>query len=313
MPPGGDAAAWVAARPLFTRLLAAVIDERGAPAAHGANLRSSLAHYLLWLADDDVDLLTVRVALSDEEIDRYLATEGSQRRRSHRSRVAARSSLRSFRAGHPTIIRPARRTTGEKDSVLPPVEDWEFDVAFAQCEGFRTPVTRFHTRSALVLCRAAGLDGGDARWVRGDDVARRPGAGLWVHVSHPARTRDVPVLARFADTLEDLSSTRGDRCLISDVAAPTAGEVPGALCGMVNRSLGRARSTATVSPGRLRKAWLVEHVGANTPLRTLLGAAGLRSLRAIDDLVVDYAPPLPTKDAHIAWELGGVTRKEDRS
>ena len=45
---------------------------------HNTNLRSNRAHYLLWLADDDADLLTVWVALSDEEIDWHLATEGSQ-------------------------------------------------------------------------------------------------------------------------------------------------------------------------------------------------------------------------------------------
>jgi len=247
--------------------------------------------------------------LSDSEIDRYLATEGSLRRRSHRSRAAVRSSLRSFRVGHPKMFPPARSTTSGKDPVLPPVEDWEFDESLDQCDGFRNPLTRFHTRSVLLLCRGAGLDGGDARWVRGDDVVSRPGAGLWVHVAHPSRTRDVPVLARYATALEDLASTRNGHCLIADVEAPAAGETPGQLCSMVNRALARGKSTATVSPGRLRKAWLVEQVAANTPLRTLLDAAGLRSLRAIDELVTDYAPSPSTKDSHLAWELGGVVRK----
>lgn len=310
-PPSADPVTWALCQPLFAHLLAAVVTARGASFKYGAVHRSNLANYLHWLASDNPEHLTVRIALSDSEIDRYLATEGGLRRRSHRSRVAVRSSLRSFRVGHPKVFRPSRRTGGAKDPVLPPVEDWEFDEALDQCDGFRNPLTRFHTRSILLLCRAAGLDGGDARWVRGEDIVRRSGAGLWVHVAHPTRTRDIPILARYATAIEDLASTRNDRCLIANVEAPATGETPGQLCQLINRSLTRGKSQGSVSPARLRKAWLVEQVAANTPLRTLLLAAGLRSLRTIDELVTEHGPAPAIKDSHLAWELGGVTRKGD--
>jgi len=309
-PTGVETDTWELARPLFAHLLAAVVRQRGASLPYGANHRSNLAHYLTWLAGDDVELLTVGIALSDTEVDRYLATDGRLRRRSHRSRVAVRSSLRGFRVGHPKLFAPTR-VTGAQDSTLPPVEDWEFEAALDQCSGFRNPLTRFHARSVLLLCRSAGLDGGDARWVTGNDVASRPGAGLWVHVAHPTRSRDIPVLARYADALEDLAATRADRCLIANVAPPAQGETPGQLCSMVNRALARGKSSATISPARLRKAWLVEQIAANAPVRSVLQAAGLRSLRSFDELI-DHAPAPATQDAHLAWELGGVIRKDKR-
>jgi len=309
-PTGADPAIWMLARPLFAHLLASVVRQRGTSLPYGANHRSNLAHYLTWLAGYDVELLTVGIALSDTEIDRYLATDGGLRRRSHRSRVAVRSSLRGLRVGQPKLFAPTR-VRGVKDSTLPPVEDWELDAALDQCSGFRNPLTRFHTRSVLLLCRGAGLDGGDTRWVTGNDVMRRPGAGLWVHVAHPTQSRDIPVLARYADALEDLAATRSDHCLIADVTPPAGSETPGQLCSMVNRALARGKSTASVSPARLRKAWLIEQIAANAPVRSVLQAAGLRSLRSFDELI-DHAPAPATKAAHLAWELGGVVRKEKR-
>jgi hypothetical protein len=307
--PKHEAAAFEAARPLACSILSADLASPSYRSDSAIHRRSALANYLAWLAADDEALLSVEVALSDTEIVRYLATDGRVRRTSHRSRVALRSLLRSFRAAFPKLFVPTRVKGGDGGFGLAPMEDWQWDVAWDACAGFRNALTRRHTRALLLLCRSAGLDGGDVRWVTGDDVERRPGAGLWIVVRRPTAERAVPVLARFADRLEDVAVGRDAHTLISDVEAPCGTEVSSALSSLINRQLRRAGQPVPVGADRMRKAWLVEHVAANVPANTLLAAAGLTSLRSIERLVVAFGPAAPSDDAHIAYELGGVENR----
>jgi hypothetical protein len=304
-----DDQAWAAARGFMCQVLAADVAGPNFRTESAIHRRSALGTYLCWLAADDPRLLTIELALGNAEIGRYLATEGIQRRSSHRSRVAMRSMLRSFRACFPDVFAASRISQPGPDPVLAPVEDWQFDIAYEQCDGFRTPATRFHARNLLLLSRGAGLDGADLRWVRGDDVEHRTGAGIWVVVKRPGHERSIPVLARFGKRLEDLAHQRLKRVLISDVAAPCASDAASQLAAVLVRHLKRNGNDFAISPDRLRKAWLAEHVGANCPLNTLLAAAGLSSLRSLEDVVTKWGPPPPPVDAHLAYELGGITRQ----
>ena len=306
-PRGATPKVWEAARPLTIEILGTDARSAGHRPEQGAHRRSALAGYLTWLAGDDPDLLQVDIALSDSEIGRYLATDGRTRRSSHRSRVALRSLLRSFRGAYPHLFPPAR-TAGGDEPTLAPVEDRQFDIAYDTCAGFRNAVTRHHARALLLLSRACGLDGGDLRHIAGNDIIRRPGAGLWVVVRRGNTGRQIPVLARYANRLEDLTVGRADRCVISDVPPPACNEAPSNLSGLINRQLRRGGHEFTISPERLRKAWLIEHVASNVPLKTLLGAAGLTGLRSIERLVVEHCPDPPTNETHLAYELGGIVR-----
>ena len=302
---------WQQARALAVEVLAEDAYSSAFRTENASARRGALCRYLTWLAADDCDLLTVDIALSDDEIVRYLATAAVLRRSSHRSRVALRSLLKSFRAAYPAVRFPGgARLQAVSEPILAPVQDWEFDLALEACTRFRDPRTRRHARAALHLARAVGADGADLRWITGDDVTRRPAAGTWIHIAHPTRSRDIPVLERFADAIEDLADGRGPQSLIADHVPPTASNASSALTGLINRALRRGRPhRVTVSPERLRKAWLVEQLGANVPLNTLLDAAGLTSLRTLETLVRDHGPAAPTRAEHIAFELGGIVRR----
>lgn len=302
---------WQLAWPLACEILVADLARPSHDPKYNGTRRSLLAGYLSWLAADDPDLLTVELALSETEILRYLATAAKQRRSSHRSQVALRSSLRSFRNAFPGLFTPTR-VMGVGEKQLPPTEDWQYDIAYEVCAGFRNALTRQHTRTLLVACRSAGLDTSDLRWLTGKHIERRPGAGLWVVIEKPKSRRDVPVLNRFANILEDLAGDRGDRCVVSNVPAPCEPDTGSVVASLINRQLGRAEHSFTVAPGRLRRAWLAEHLGANAPLNTLLRAAGLKSLRSMESLVDKHAPAAPELDRFTAYELGGVIPKRKR-
>ena len=309
-----DHAAWLQALPLAIEILTEDAHSPAYRADTASARRGALCRYLAWLADDDCDLLTVDIALSSDEIVRYLATKALLRRSSHRSRVALRSLLKSFRAAYPAVRFPGvPRLKAGSEPILAPVEDWELDIALEACTSFRDPRTRRNARAVLLVARAVGADGADLRWITGDDVTRRPGAGTWIHIHHPTRVRDVPVLERYADAIEDLADARGPKSLIAELVPPTASNAASVLTGLVNRALRRGRPHGvTVSPERLRKAWIVEQLGANVPLNTLLNAAGLNSLRTLETLVRDHAPAAPTRPEHFAYELG-ATRQHSRT
>jgi len=306
--------AWNQALPLALEILA---EDVGSPAYRvdsASARRGALCRYLTWLADDDSDLLSTDIALSDDEIVRYLATAATLRRSSHRSRVALRSLLKSFRAAYPAVRFPGGpQLKAGAEPILAPVEDWQFDLAMEACTRFRDPRTRRHTRAVLLLARAVGADGADLRWITGDDITRRPAAGTWIHINHPTRGRHVPVLERYADAIEDLAEGRGPRTLIGDQDPPSASNAASTLTSLINRAmLLRRPKRVSVSPERLRKAWIAEQLGANVPLNTLLAAAGLSSLRTIETLVRDHSPASPARSEHLAFELGGIVR-HDRS
>jgi hypothetical protein len=265
-----------------------------------ASRRSALSHYLVWLADTDPELLASD-PLDDDEIRRYLSTETRMRRSSHRSRVALRSILNSFRSKPHTPVR-----TGE-DPIIEPTDDVTFEYALGECAHFRSPVTRANTRALLLLARGAGLDGTDLRWVRGIDIIRIPSAGLWVDVKNPDNSRKVPVLERFARDLEDLALARKTQPMVSENGnCPTNSSTPGEVAQVIRRHINRNGVKHHLSVQSLRKAWMAEQLAANAPLLTLLLATGLDSLRTFDSLVKHHAPLPSTEPSHIAYELGGL-------
>src|SRR5690606_12645706 len=147
-------------------------------------------------------------ALDDVHINQYLANDSQQRRSSHRSRVALSSQIRSYRAAFPNAFRsPRAKNAGERTPELS--EAWQFDIALAPCGTLPNPATRTHPPAVLLLCRGAGLDGRELRHVTGDHVAQRPNAGTWVTVTRAGHDRAVPILARWADAIEELAVFRG--------------------------------------------------------------------------------------------------------
>lgn len=297
-----NAKLWKLAQPVAATILTADYTRRpGRTPTEAASRRSALSHYLVWLAETEPELLTTE-PLDEDEIRRYLASDGRVRRSSHRSRVALRSILMSLR-GAP-ILRPVRR--GE-DPIIEPTDDVTFEYALSECATFHNPVTRANTRALLLLTRGAGLDGTDLRWVCGNDITRIPGAGLWVDVRNPVNPRKVPILERFANELEDLAQARDAKPMISaDGKCPTNSSTPGEVASVIRRHINRNGNKHHLNVQALRKAWMAEQLAANAPLLTLLAATGLESLRTFDSLVKQHAPIPSTNPSHIAYELGGL-------
>lgn len=302
-PEDADPDAWNTARPIAAALLESDHDRRPYQDPRTARTRlSALCRYLTWLAADNPELLTD--PLDPDQIRRYIATDGMQRRSSHRSRTAIKSTLTSFT---PAKSRP---TASDREGTSP-VSDELFERALAETGHFRNPVTRANTRALLLLSRAAGLDGADLRHVRGSDIHTIASAGTWINITNPKNARQVPVLTRYADQLEDLAAGRGERpMLAAEGTAPIDPSTPGQLAGMITRAVKRSGHDGLIQVSGLRKAWIAEQISSNAPLLTLMRAAGVNSLRAFEELLTDHAPLPPTNPAHIAYELGGITPRD---
>jgi len=151
--------------------------------------------------------------------------------------------------------------------------------------------------SVLVLGLGCGLDCADLGWVRGFDV-RQTEEGVEVAVGG-RRPRRVVCLSRYEDRLADLAPAAGQNLLIG-----------GSVLGRHNVSsvtLGRLLRDTSVPPlvvSRLRSTWLTAHLAANTPLPLLMTAAGLKTVRPLEDLL-DHAP------AHSDVECARLLRAAD--
>lgn len=292
---------WERAFPLYVEILAADPRRLTDNWRLLTTRRATLARHLYWLADDYPDDLNPDFALDDMQVTRSAAC--SEGHTSERSRAAYMSQIRSFRAGFPELFDVRRRVAQAKQ--MEPVSDREFAVALQAAETFRSPATQDRVRALLLLCRSAGADAGDCRYVTGTDVYRRPGAGLWVRLSRPGRAREVPVLERFAPPLEELARKAKAGLLVAGGAPPAPISSCNELTDMLKRRMKGQYPGLLISPMRIRKAWLLEQLQTWEKLNAFLQVAGLRSMHSVEDLQ-RRCPPPPADPADLAAILGGV-------
>ena len=299
---------WELAFPLFVEILAAdprrlTDDERLL-----STRRATLARHLYWLARDYPDQMTPDFALDEAQVLRSAACSGA--RTTYRSRLAYISQVRSFRGGYPGLFPPKRDV--ELPKAVEPVTDDDFAIALQAAQTFRNPKTQDRVSAMLLLTRGAGADGADCRYVTGLDVFRRERAGLWVRLSSPGRSREVPVLARFAQPLEDLALKAGSGLLISGRPSLARYGTSSLLSEMLRRRLAAQHPQLIITPSRLRRAWYVEQLMTWEQLHVFLRAAGLKSMRAVEDAEVFC--PAPTDDPiRLAEFLGGVSLQSTSS
>ena len=264
--------------------------------------RNELVRYMAWLADNEPELLHTN-PFDTDEINRYLAVSDNMKRRTHRSRIAVKSSLLSFA--------PDRANTKplEPKNSNAPISDDLFNAARQEAKLIRSIETRHSTLAVLALGRGCGLMAKDMRYVTGDHIEAKPYAGTWVHVTTPNAERSVPALARFAADLKRIAAARGPRPLIAYSGnTPTSPTIPRVLTWNLTLRLRRSGITsALVNTGMLRKAWLAEQLENNTPLKLLMEAGGVSSLRCLEELLTRFAPESSEdlSDARRARRLGG--------
>jgi hypothetical protein len=292
---------WERAFPLYAEILAADPRRLTDNSRLLLTRRASLARHLYWLAGDYPDQLNPDFALDDMQVTRSAAS--SEGHTTERSRAAFMSQIRSFRAGFPELFDVRRRIAQSKQ--MEPVSDHEFAVALQAAETFRSPVTQARVRALLLLCRSAGADAGDCRYVTGTDIYRRQGAGLWVRLRRPGHAREVPVLERFAKPLEELARKAEAGLLVAGGATPAPISSCNELTDMLKRRMKGQHPGLLISPMRIRKAWLLEQLRTWEKLNAFLQVVGLKSMHSVEDLQ-RRCPPPSADPADLAAILGGL-------
>lgn len=241
---------------------------------------SHLAAHVAWCRLEGIDTSSPE-HLSLEAIERYIEVGMSGTKES--TRATRRAILRRIaRKAHPVLSLESSPSPIAYRRVRAPYTKSELAAYRRSAESQPTSGRRLSMLAVLGLGAGCGLDCGDMGWVRGVDVTHGE-LGLRVLVGGP-RPRDVVCLAEYEDLVAQLADARGDALLIGGQRQGRHNVTSVALNGMIRDS-----SLPPLVVGRLRSTWLTTHLAANTPLRVIMTAAGLRTVRPLEDLI-EYAP-----------------------
>ncbi len=171
----------------------------------------------------------------------------------------------------------AARTTLPASTPVTPYTAAEDTAILAWADSLPEGSTRWSVRAAVAACRGAGATAAELWGVRGTDVVSR-GPAVAVTVGG-ANARTIVVLDRWAGTLAECADHAGDAWLFAP--ARTSDRTK-----QVNFYVERAARTCDVEGvqvQRMRATWMVDHLDRGTPLPVLRAAAGLKSLRSLDN------------------------------
>ncbi len=238
--------------------------------------RSHAAAFAAW-AHSEVGAVTVSELFRLEVIERYIEVGMPDSKES--TRATRRSILRRIaRHAHPALaVAPAPSPIAYR-RVRAPYEAHEVASYFRLAEAQPTSGRRTSLLAVLTLGLGCGLDCTDLAWVRGANV-QTTDCGVEVEVGG-RRPRRVVCLSRYEDRLAEPAASAGEDLLIG-----------GSILGRHNVTsvtLGRLLQDTSVPPlvvSRLRSTWLVSHLVANTPLPVIMRAAGLKTVRPLEDLL----------------------------
>jgi hypothetical protein len=214
------------------------------------------------------------------------------------TRATRRSILRRIaRRAHPLLsVSPDPKPIAYR-RVRAPYAAHEVASYFRLAEAQPTAGRRDSLMAILVLGLGCGLDCGDLGWVRGVDV-RETDNGVDVAVGG-RRPRVVTCLSWHEDRLITLAASAADDLLIGGTQQGRR--------NVTSVTLGRLLQDNSVPPlvvARLRSTWLTAHLAANTPLPVVMRAAGLRTVRPLEDLL-DPAPAYSGAEASRALRSAG--------
>lgn len=253
---------------------------------------SHAAAFACW-ASSNASVLGVREVFDLDLIERYVATgmpgaADSTRatRRAILRRIAHKASPELSHLPAPAPISYRR--------IRPPYEPSEISGFLRLAQTQPTRGRRLSVLAVLCLGLGCGLDCGDMGWVRGCDVQRDAAGFVTVRVAGGSRPRTVVSLARFEDDLQELAVDRGNELLIG-------GRNPGRH-NVTSTALARMITDDTLPRlvvGRLRSTWLLEHLCRGTPLPIVIAAAGLTTVRPLEDLLHH----LPAADPEVTAAL----------
>jgi hypothetical protein len=229
--------------------------------------------------------LSLSDALADPDwVERYIAVGMPGAAES--TRATRRAALRRIgrRLSGPEVPSPAAM---RYRTLKPPYQAWESARYLDLCRLQPTAARRRSLAAVLTLGLGAGLDGRDMAWVQGCGV-RRDDGHLVVRVGGGSRPRQVVVLDRYAESVEQAAAGCGEQLVIGGSALGRHNVTSVALNRMITD-----RSLPSLVASRLRSTWLTTHLNLRTPLSVLLPAAGLVTARPLGDLL-PYVDPIPT-------------------
>ena len=134
--------------------------------------------------------------------------------------------------------------------------------------------------------------------MRGQDIEQLPDGAVSVTVSGGTRPRAVVALQAHEGALLELSRFTGGGLLIGGSTLGRRNVTRGPLERVVG-----GEDLPRLETARLRSTWLLTHLRARTPLPTLMTAAGLTTVRPLEDLL--HHCPIDAEAARIALRTAG--------
>ncbi|MGI9091704.1 MAG: hypothetical protein ACR2GG_11475 [Gemmatimonadaceae bacterium] len=153
--------------------------------------------------------------------------------------------------------------------------------------------------AVLRLGLGCGLDCRDLGWVRGSDVTREQDGVVTVHVCGGSRPRPVVCLAAHEDEISQLAQGCGERLMIGGKVLGRHNVTSVTLANLITDS-----TLPRLVTSRLRSTWMLTHLQLGTPLPIFMPAAGLTTVRPLEDLLHH----LPDADPEVAapWLRGSA-------
>lgn len=220
--------------------------------------------------------LKAKLILHPANIDRF-ANEGLVAY-TNAGRATMRSKLRRVAAAILDGETPQdrKRPMGKAPASSPYTEP-ELATLLSWVNGQPTRERKTSVGALLALGIGAGLTGREIVAQRLDGVTVDE-AGVVVHVAGDD-ARDVPVVREWEHFLVERLTLVG-----SDAWAFRSGQEGGNI-NLITDFVSRSHKRVNLQARRMRATWLVHHLSAGTPVTSLMRAAGLQSIEALDRLL----------------------------
>jgi len=261
---------------------------------NAAKYLSHLSDFAAWAHAQGVPMTLERL-LDGDVIERYIAV----------GMPGARDSTRATRRA--ILRRIARHCASPPQElplpiayrrVRPPYSPDEVEALLALASAQPTPSRRRTLRAILHLGLGCGIASRDLAWVRGQDVEQLPDGSVSVTVSGGTRPRTVVALHAHETALLEISRFTGAGLLIGGSTRGRRNVTRGPLDRVVG-----GEDLPRLETARLRSTWLLTHLRARTPLPALMNAAGLTTVRPLEDLL--HHCPVNADAARVALRAAG--------
>jgi len=283
-------AAWQATGQIVTEAAQLSTSSPG----NAAKYLSHLSDFAAWAHEQGVPL-TLRALLDLDVIERYIA-------------VGMPGAKDSTRATRRAILRRIARHCASPPQdlplpivyrrVRPPYSPVEVQGLLALASAQPTPNRRRTLRAILHLGLGCGIASRDLAWVRGQDVVLLPDGAVSVTVSGGTRPRAVVALHAHETALLELARFTSSGLLIGGTIRGRRNVTRGPLDRVVG-----GQDLPRLETARLRSTWLLAHLQAQTPLPALMLAAGLTTVRPLEDLL--HHCPVDADAARVALRSAG--------